>query len=74
MSKLLDYLNTLDKDAPAREAFSKEPRAAITQHGLNEAEQAAFLFWDKAAIAKLIGIDAAEFPMIQVLQNIYRPN
>lgn len=74
MSKLLDYLNTLDKDATAREAFAKDPQAAMTQYGLNEAEQAALMSGDKAAIAQLIGIDAAELPMIQIQNRHYKPD
>lgn len=66
MSKLLDYLNILDKNAAAREAFAKDPQAAMTQYGLNGAEQEALLSGDKAAIAKLAGIDAGDLPTIQI--------
>lgn len=74
MSKLLDYLNTLDKDAVAREAFAKDPQAAMTQHGLSHAEQAALLSGDKAAIAKLIGIETLELPKVQVQNRHYKPD
>lgn len=72
MSKLLDYLNLLDKDAAAREAFAKDPQAAMTQDGLNDAEQQALLSGDKAAIAKLVGIDEAELPLPQISNVDYK--
>jgi hypothetical protein len=74
MSKLLHYLNTLDKNAEAREAFAKHPQAAMKQHGLSDAEQAALLSGDKTAIAKLLKIDAAELPAIHTGQTYYKPD
>lgn len=65
-SKLLDYLNLLDKDAAAREAFAKDPQAAMTAYGLTDVEQKALLSGDKTAIAKLAGIDECELPVPQV--------
>ena len=65
-SKLLDYLNLLDKDAAAREAFAKDPQAAMTAYGLDATEQQALLSGDKAAIAKLVGVDVAVLPSPQV--------
>ena len=50
MSKLLGYLNLLDTDAAARATHATDPTAAMTQHGLNDAEQAAVVSGDKAAI------------------------
>jgi hypothetical protein len=74
MSKLLNYLNTLDKDAAAREAYAKDPKAAMTHHGLSEAEQAALLSGDKTAVAKLVGVDSAKLPAIQVAIRHYKPD
>lgn len=65
MSKLLDYLNTLDKDAAAREAHAKDPKAAMTKHGLSDKEQAALMSGDKAQVAKVVGVDEAALPTIQ---------
>jgi hypothetical protein len=73
MSKLLDYLNILDKDAAAREAFNKDPKAAMAHHGLTEAEQAALVSGDKTAVAKLVGIDVAKLPAIQHGHEHYKP-
>jgi hypothetical protein len=67
MSKLLDYINVLDQDATAREAFAADPQAAMTQHGLNSAEQEALLSKDKTAIANLAGIDVDDCPDIQLI-------
>jgi len=66
MSKLVDYLNLLDTDAKAREAYASDPAAAMTAHGLSAAEQRALLSGDKAAMANEAGIDATELPLPQV--------
>jgi hypothetical protein len=66
MSKLLDYLNTLDKDAAAREAHAKDPKAAMKKFGLTAEEQAALMSGDKKKIAKVAGVDEAELTSIQV--------
>lgn len=57
MSKLLGYLNLLDTDAAARATHAADPAAAMTRHGLNDAEQGAVLSGDKAAIGQLAGVD-----------------
>ena len=62
MSALLDYLNILDQDATARDAFAADPQKAMTQYGLSGAEQEALMSGDKAAIAKLTGVSEAHFP------------
>jgi len=66
MSKLVDYLNLLDTDAAAREAYANDPAAAMTANGLNAAEQQALLSGDKTAMANVAGIDATELPVPQV--------
>jgi hypothetical protein len=74
MSKLLHYLNHLDKNAEAREAFNKDPKAAMAHHGLTEAEQAALLAGDKAAVAKLVGVEAVELPRFEIHIRHYKPD
>lgn len=69
MSKLLDYLNRLDKDATAREAHNTDPQAAMTAFGLNDAEQQTFMSGDKTALANLAGIDASDLPKLNVVNN-----
>lgn len=69
MSKLLDYLNILDKDAAAREAHKNDPTAAMTKHGLTDAEQAAVLSGDRKKIADLIGIKEEELQATQFPQS-----
>ncbi len=73
MSKLLDYLTLLDKDATARQAHNKDPKAAMTRYGLSEAKQKALLSGNKAAIAKLAGIDEAALPSVQVGNTDFNP-
>lgn len=57
MSKLLGYLNLLDTDSAARAAHAADPKAAMTQFGLSDAEHEAVMSGDKAAISKLAGVD-----------------
>ena len=66
MSKLLDYLNHLDSNATAVTAHNADPAAAMTQFGLDAAEQEALLSGSKAAIANLAGVDAGELPAPQI--------
>jgi hypothetical protein len=66
MSKLVDYLNLLDTDAAAREAYAQNPAAAMTANGLNAAEQQALLSGDKTAMATLAGIDPSDLPLPNV--------
>ena len=62
MSKLLDYLNLLDSDATAVAAHNADPAAAMTQFGLDAAEQETFMTGDAAAIANLAGVDVSDLP------------
>lgn len=72
MSKLLDYLNTLDKDAAAREAHNKDPKAAMKKFGLSTHEQDAFMSGDKKKVAHVLGIDADDLPSIHVTNGTYK--
>ena len=71
MSKLLDYLNTLDKDADALKAHKNGAKSAMGSFGLSEEEQAAVLSGDKAAVAGLLGISAEEVPAIDTTETTY---
>ena len=64
MSKLLDYLNTLDKDAAAREAHIKNPKAAMAKAGLTDEEQTALMSGDRQRVASLVGVSADQLPAI----------
>ncbi|OYT92530.1 MAG: hypothetical protein CFE43_07740 [Burkholderiales bacterium PBB3] len=66
MSKLLDYLNTIDSDAAARQAHAADPKAAMTQFGLTEEEQLALASGDTQAIAKLCGVEPSLLPPPQI--------
>lgn len=65
MSKLLGYLNLLDADAAARATHAADPASAMTQFGLNDAEQGAVLSGDKAAIGQLAGVDLKDGQLAQ---------
>lgn len=69
MAKLLDYLNILDKDAAAREAHIKDPKAAMTTFGLSGDEQAALASGDKKRVADLLGISADVLPSLIVTSS-----
>ena len=71
MSKLLDYLNYLDQNAEAREAFAANPVAAMDSFGLNEEEKNALISGDKSKVANLIGIDVADLPKLQSLETTH---
>ncbi len=65
MSKLLGYLNLLDTDSEARAAHAADPKAAMTQFGLSEAEHEAVLSGDQAAISKLAGVELKDGQLAQ---------
>ncbi len=71
MSKLLDYLNTLDKDATAREAHNKDPKTAMKKHGLSDVEQAALMSGDRKKVADAVGISADQLPSITVTNTSF---
>ena len=65
MSKMLDYLNHLDKNSAARSAHAADPTAAMTQFGLTHVEQLAAISGDKAKIAELAGVEMRDGELIQ---------
>lgn len=69
MSKLLDYLNILDKDAAAREAHLQDPIAAMKEFGLSGEEQSAVMSGNKKSAAALVGISAANLPSFIIAPN-----
>jgi hypothetical protein len=71
MSKLLDYLNTLDKDATAREAHAKDPKAAMKKFGLTPEEKAAVMSGDRKKMADILGISADALPSITVTNSSF---
>ena len=71
MSKLLDYLNTLDKDAAARDAHNKDAKAAMTKFGLTEEEQKAVVSGDKKKIAALVGVPEHSVPKVEVTHDSF---
>lgn len=64
MSIVLDFLNTLDKDAVMLAEYKKDGKAVMTKYGLNEAEQRAILSQDKQQIADLLGISVDAVPAV----------
>lgn len=66
MSKVLDFLNTLDKDAVMLAEYKKDGKAVMTKYGLNEAEQQAVLSGDKQKVADLLGISADAVPVVHL--------
>lgn len=71
MSKLLDYLNILDKDAIALEAHKSSAKSAMTSFGLTEAEQAAVMTGNKDIVAQLLGVSAQVVPAIDATETAY---
>ena len=71
MSKLLDYLNTLDKDASARAAHNKDAKAAMAKFGLTEDEQKAVVSGDNKKIAALVGVPENSVPKVDVTHDSF---
>ncbi|MFZ6743930.1 hypothetical protein ACO0LC_11930 [Undibacterium sp. JH2W] len=71
MSKLLEYLNTLDKDADAREAHIKDPAGSMTNFGLTDKEQAAVHVGSKQAVADVLGLEVDDLPALDSLVGTY---
>lgn len=71
MSKLLEYLNTLDKDSAALAAHKSDPGAAMGDFGLTSEEQSAVLSGDKEVVAGLLGISAEELPALDTTETTY---
>jgi len=62
MSKLLDYLNHLDKNADARDAHAADPTTAMTNFGLTQDEQDALMSGDRQRVADACGIALDDLP------------
>ena len=62
MSKLLDYINHLDKNADARDAHAADPGTCMTNFGLTQDEQDALMSGDKQRVADAIGIAVDAMP------------
>ena len=71
MSKLLEYLNTLDKDASARDAHNNDAKAAMTEFGLTGEEQTVFVSGDNRRVATLIGVPESAVPKLDVTHDSY---
>ena len=71
MSKLLDYLNTLDKDADALAAHKNDPKGAMDSFGLTADEQAAVNAGNKKAVADVLGLSEDELPSLDTLVSTY---
>jgi hypothetical protein len=71
MSKLLDYLNHLDKNADARTAHAADPATSMTNFGLTQDEQDALLSGDKQRMADACGIALEAMPAPHILNGTY---
>lgn len=55
LEMLLDYMNTLDKDAAAREAHAKDPQEAMRKYGLTAEERAAVVSGNMDEMMEMLG-------------------
>jgi len=69
MSKLLDYLNHLDKNADARDAHAADPGGSMTNFGLSQDEQDALMSGDKHQVAGACGIAVEDLAVLVVPQT-----
>jgi hypothetical protein len=68
---LLEYMNTLDKDAAAREAHANDPQTAMGNFGLTAEEKTAVMSGDRTEIAYILGISADALPSITVTNSYF---
>ena len=66
MSKLLDYLNHLDKNAGARDAHAADPVGSMTNFGLSHDEQEALMSGDRQRMASAAGIPVHDLQVVHV--------
>ena len=69
MSKLLDYLNHLDKNADARDAHAADSTGSMTNFGLSQDEQDALNSGDKQQVADACGIPVQSLGALLVPQT-----
>lgn len=69
MSKLLDYLNHLDKNADARAAHAADAGTSMTNFGLTQDEQDALMSGDRQRIADACGISLDALPAPHLPQD-----
>jgi hypothetical protein len=66
MSKLLDFMNHVDKNAEARFASAAVTLTLMASFGLSQVEQDAFLSGDPQNVASAIGMPASEITVIHI--------
>lgn len=71
MSKLLDYINHLDKNADARTSHKNDPVTSMTNFGLTKDEQDAVLSGDRQRLAGAIGIPAHDLPTLHIPEETF---
>ena len=76
MSKLLDYINLLDKNATARHAHASDTVSSMESFGLSKREQEAFLSGDRQRIVVACEISPEDFPVIHlpIFVGVYQPS
>ena len=73
MSKLLEYINVLDKNAAARAAHHARPAVSMSAFGLTADEQQAVSVGDRQSLANAIGIAHMEMPALHVPDTVFLP-
>lgn len=68
MSKLLDLMKQLGKDAALAAAYEKDPNAVIARAGLSKAESAALIGCDYTAIKQLTGLKDVSYAINTVVK------
>lgn len=69
MSKLLDLMRKLGRDAALNSDYEKDPQAVIRRFGLSAAEGAALLAKDYEAIKRLTGLQDGQFSTQHTIQT-----
>lgn len=71
MTKIVDYLNSVDADASLKKAHDANPEAAMSDYGLTEEQSQAVLSGDSKKIAEVDGVDQQQLSSIQVLHTTH---
>ena len=66
MSKLLDFMNYVDKNADARFASAAVTLTLMVSFGLSQVEQNAFLSGDRQQVASAIGMSVVDMTVIHL--------
>jgi len=73
MSKLLEYINVVDKNAVARAAHNAAPVESMAAFGLSVDEREAVLLSDNRRLAAALGMRHVDIPAMHTPNTVFVP-